>query len=227
MIKEFTIFGERNSGTTYLENILKKNLKICFTKKYGSKHWFIKDLPYRSKKNTTTDNECIESLNKSDNTLFIFIIRNPYDWVGAMFNRIFHIPNADKTTIYNFISKKHISYENYIPKEHRKGSLTEWFINKETNNYFIEEAENLIELRNLKNKHFYNLKNIVKNFYIIRQEHLRNDIENMIKKYNLILKNKKFNFFNYRSPKKYSITDKSKKFIDENLNNDIDNMFYN
>ena len=90
--------------------------------------------------------------------------------------------------------------------------------------YFIEESKNLIELRNLKNTHFYNLRNRVKYFYIIRQEHLLNDIKRMIKQYGL-----KYNFLhlpNYKKPKTYSLDKKTVSFINKNLKNEIDSKFY-
>ena len=53
-------------------------LYIKFTNEYGFKHWYIKDLTPRGINNTTTDNECIKSINDSDDTLFIVIVRNVY-----------------------------------------------------------------------------------------------------------------------------------------------------
>ena len=52
VLKNFTIFGERNSGTNYLENLLKKVLYINFTNEYGFKHWYIKGLNPRGINNT-------------------------------------------------------------------------------------------------------------------------------------------------------------------------------
>ena len=224
MIKSFTIFGERNSGTTYLKKILEYNLKIPFTKKFGSKHWFIKNLKPRGISNTTTDTECIDDLKNSDNTLFIFIVRNPFDWCCSMFKKPHHIHSC-KDNLYEFLTQKHISYEKYIPKEHRNGP-TKWQENKD-NFYFIEEAENLIILRNLKNKHFSNLENYVKNFYLIKQENLKNDIKRLVNKFNLKLKYNEFKFINYKKPSKYSIDSKSKEFIIKNLNNRIDDQYIN
>jgi len=62
-INKFIIFGERNSGTNYLQKTLEAMLYIKFTNEYGFKHWYIKDLTPRGINNTTTDNECIKSIN--------------------------------------------------------------------------------------------------------------------------------------------------------------------
>ena len=155
VIKQFTIFGERNSGTTYLERLLKEMLCIGITKEYGFKHWYIKGVTPRGANNTTTDNECIKSIEDSDDTLFIVIVRNVYDWVGSMHKKPYCIRNIKGNSTFEFVSNKYISYEPSCPIDHGKGSKIPWY---ENNNheypYFIEEAENLIELRNMKNTHF-------------------------------------------------------------------------
>ena len=40
MITKVTIYGERCSGTTYLENIITKNFNVEITWDYGWKHFF-------------------------------------------------------------------------------------------------------------------------------------------------------------------------------------------
>jgi hypothetical protein len=218
-IKKFTIFGERNSGTNYLKNVLIAKLNLDFTEEYGFKHWYIKNHYPRGKENSTTDNECLKDINDSDDTLFIYIIRNPYDWVCSMYKKPYHIKNIDKSSLYNFISNKYIAYENSCPRDCKNL----WF-KDENEKFFIEEANNIIELRNLKNKHFYNLKNKVKNFCIIRQENLFNDINIIINHYKLPIKNNKIP--KYNNPHKYDIDQKSIDFIKENIDNEIDNKYY-
>lgn len=225
VLQKFTIFGERNSGTNYLENILKKKLYLKFTKEYGYKHWYIKNLEPRGINNTTTDNECKKSIDDSDDTLFIVIVRNVYDWVGAMYKKPHHIKNMKRNSLLNFISNKYIAFENKCPNGHSNKSKTPWYKNKNHKYpYFMEEAKNLIELRNMKNNHFYNLQNKVKHFYLIRQEHLLEDIDNMIKKFDLKYRFK--GLIKYRKPSKYFINIKTFYFIKYYLNNKIDNEIY-
>ena len=40
MIKKFTIYGERCSGTNYLQNLVNDNFEIELTWEYGWKHFF-------------------------------------------------------------------------------------------------------------------------------------------------------------------------------------------
>jgi hypothetical protein len=220
MITHFTIFGERNSGTNYLQSHLSDRLYLKFTNDYGFKHWYINNIYPRGVKNTTTDNECLKSIHSNtDHVLFIIIVRNPHDWIGGMYNKPWHIKNIDKSNYYNFVSNKYIAYEN------NNSNRKIWNIN--INNkypYFIEEDENLISLRNTKNEHFYNLKNHVQNYYLIRQEHFKQDINDMINIFHLKTKHSKFK--NYKTPTNYKLDTKTIKFIDTNLNNTIDKLYY-
>ena len=88
------------------------------------------------------------------------------------------------------------------------------------------EAENLIQLRNMKNIHFYNLKDKVKYFALIKQETLLDDINQMICDFNLSCNNNDI-LINYKKPINYKLEEKSKEFINKNLDNYIDNNFYN
>ena len=40
MITKYTIYGERCSGTNYLEDIISKNFNVEITWRYGWKHFF-------------------------------------------------------------------------------------------------------------------------------------------------------------------------------------------
>jgi hypothetical protein len=79
MIERIQIFGERCSGTNYLENLITSNFKdIEITWDYGWKHWFP------------------ENIDKKDNDdcLFIVLFRNPYDWLSSLHHTPWHV---DKT----------------------------------------------------------------------------------------------------------------------------------
>jgi len=226
-IKNFTLFGERNSGTTYLQKILAKNFEIPFTKDYGFKHWYIKGHNPRGRPNQTTDNECLKSLNDSDETLFIFIVRNPLDWLYSMFKKPYHIKTKYKNFI-EFISHPYIAYENDLPSDHGPNSKSPWFLDKKTQKYFIEESKNIIALRNQKNNHFNSLRNTVKHFALIRQEFLTEDIQKIVEKFSIPLKGKTLAFGDYRKPTSYKhlINQATKNKIQQSLNNHIDNTFY-
>jgi hypothetical protein len=225
-IKNFTIFGERNSGTAYLKKVLEILLDLKFTQDYGLKHFYIKDLEPRGLGNTTTDNNCIKSIYDSDDTLFIVIVRNAYDWVGAMHKTPYYMKQYDKSSIYNFITTKYIGAADQHPREQTNAhSKILWSENKNHKYpYFIDEDTNLIELRNLKNNHFDNLKNNVKHYYLIRQEKLMEDINNMIVHHNL--KRNSEDLPPYKKPAAYLLDSRTINFIKNNLNNNIDSECY-
>ena len=226
MILEFTIFGERNSGTNYIKYVLEANLAIPFTQVYGFKHWFIKGLKPRSRPNTTSDYECIKSIDQSDHTLFVYIVRNPFDWLGAMYSRPYHIPRATKTSLLKFIQAPYMSYETNPPSNHGPDSLTPWAIDPKTAVYFIEESDDIIALRNLKNIHFNNLSVKVKYFWIIRLEYLKSDIETMIQTMDVPIQGERIRFDNFRKPTNYEISDENKMIIRSRIDNPIDNKYY-
>ena len=86
-IKKFTIYGERSSGTNFLEKSISINFDVNYTKEFGNKHFFCFD-------------DCCKSY--SDNTLFIGIIRNPVYWLNSFIQQPYHIPNHNKT-VSNYI----------------------------------------------------------------------------------------------------------------------------
>ena len=154
MILDFTIFGERHSGTNYLQSVLQNNLMIPHTKLYGFKHWFIKGVQPRSRPNTTTDNECLKPIHQNAHTLFIYIVRNPFDWLAALHSRPYHIPNSGRTSFVDFLSARYIAYEKNVQLNHTSGSKTPWTIDPQTGLYFIEESDNILALRNMKTYSF-------------------------------------------------------------------------
>ena len=68
MFKNYTIYGERCSGTNYLKNIIDTNFDIEFTQKFGFKHFF-----------------GFSDLTNTDDILFIGIVRNPYDYLNSLY----------------------------------------------------------------------------------------------------------------------------------------------
>ena len=96
-----------------------------------------------------------------------------------MKQKLYHI-RSDKSNMYNFIRENILHTKKVYHQNIQKIHKSPWYVDKITGKYFIEEAENLIQLRNTKNTHFYNLKNRVKYFHIIKQETLEEDINKMI-----------------------------------------------
>ena len=74
---QFTIFGERCSGTNYLEVLITTNFHINVVWEYGCKHMW--KLPTCRNNNT-------------NQTLFIGVIRNELDWLNSLKRSPYHLP---------------------------------------------------------------------------------------------------------------------------------------
>jgi hypothetical protein len=73
-IDTIQIYGERASGTNFLEHLLRQNLNfIKFTDSFGWKHGF----PATGVEDAT-------------NCLFVVIYRHPYDWIRSLHNMPWH-----------------------------------------------------------------------------------------------------------------------------------------
>ena len=224
MINNFVIYGERCSGTNYLENIIKLNFDIERTYKYGSKHFF-----------------GFNNLKNSDNTIFICIVRNLTDWINSLFREKHHLHLKYKKNLkYNeqldeFLNKEFWSFHDSngnrdISKE----------IMGDRNIYSKERYKNIFELRHTKIKWMLeDLPKKVKNYIFIKYEDLIDDFDNTlikIKNKGLIVKksiNFPLNYYKYRASKKKIFKKKentiSNDFIlsNPNLNIYYENKLYN
>ena len=148
MIRNYCFFGERHSGTNFLEVFLKKNLKLK-ENNLRFKHWF--DVEFALEQKNT------------DNTLFFFIVRNPYNWIYAMKKKPYHF----------WQEQQNLDWENFL--------ATEWW--SKTNNrwetYEImqdrdwmtgERYENILKMRTGKLYLINFLTKILRNTYIFKFE---------------------------------------------------------
>lgn len=200
-ITHYALFGERNSGTKYLEQVLNDNFYLTRTGEYGFKHWYIKGHQPRGPPNTTTDRECIRPLNDSDHVLFVYTYRNLVDWVHSMHKNPWHAPDHQKLPFSLFIRKPWKSYEKRVPYNHQKYSKIPWAPDK-NGQCLIETSKNIVSLWYEKHAHFMALKNVVKHFIVIRQDHLLQDLTEMVSKYGLKMRNDSILLKDYKEPTK-------------------------
>jgi hypothetical protein len=167
--KKYTIYGERCSGTNYLQFIIDINFDVKLTWEYVWKHFFgFND----------------EQLENSDDTLFICIVRNLPDWINSFFREQHHLPLKYKFNLTNeekideFLNKEFWSFDDNngiydISKE----------ILQDRNIYTGKRYKNIFELRHTKIKWLLeDLPNKVKNCIFIKHEDLINDFENTLLK---------------------------------------------
>jgi hypothetical protein len=170
MIKNVTIYGERCSGTNYLEILLKTNFRIEITKKYGSKHFF----GFHN-----------EKLKNSKETLFICITRDLVEWLNSLYRKPHHLGVHLRKNIYSFLNEEFYSYN-----DNESGSKDGKEIMEDRNIYTKERYKNIFEMRHTKLKFMIeDLPTLVDNYIFIRYEDLINDFEGTM----LSLKNKGLN----------------------------------
>ena len=155
MTKFVTIYGERCSGTNYLEALINTNYDTEVRWHYGWKHFF-----------------GFHDLKNSDDTLFIGIIRNPYDWINSLYRDKHHLPSINTTSIDSFLNNEFYSITD-------DGSE----IMRDRNIYTKERYKNIFEMRHTKNKFLIeDMPLLVKNYLLITHEELLYDFTNTMHK---------------------------------------------
>jgi hypothetical protein len=142
-ITKFTIFGERHSGTNFLEYVVSKNLKVNTTWEFGWKHWI--------------GNNNWSQISNSKDVLFIGIVRNIYDWLGGMLNLPHHLslPNhnyetlisipfiSDNITDNNYITGSY--YKNIFDARYMKNTFLYYYMPYLADNYILIRYEDLVK----------------------------------------------------------------------------------
>ena len=169
MLKKYTIYGERCSGTNYLENIININFDVKITWEYGWKHFFgFQD----------------DRLKNSDDTLFICIVRNLSDWINSFYREMHHLSlqyknnMSEEEKLEEFLNKEFWSFnDNNMNRDTKKELM------HDRNIYTGERYKNIFELRHTKIKWMLeDLPNKVKNCIFIRYEDLINDFDKTLLK---------------------------------------------
>lgn len=166
-IHNFTILGERHSGTNYLQRLFTGDdcwstkseyhaFDIPITWDFGFKHWF----GFESKK----------IYEHGDNTLFICLVRDPFDWITAMYYLKHHVPDTLSQSLLQFVTNEWWS----------TGKNHEIMVDR---NYITNERyKNIFEMRKYKMHYIlYMIPLICKNFVIMKYEDfLTNNTENFL-----------------------------------------------
>lgn len=185
MITEFTILGERCSGTNYIEMLIIKNFNLSLICRYGRKHFF-----------------GFNEYNNSDHVLFIGIVRDPVEWIGSLYKDKFHLQPKLRAGWKSYITEEFWSYNDEIgPKKGRE-------IMEDRNIYTKERYKDIFEAR--KTKCLFLLDDMpkkVKNYILIRYEDLLNDYQKVLEgiriSFNLTLNGDQYlNHTTYRKEKR-------------------------
>lgn len=188
-IKKIIIYGERCSGTNFLEKAILENFDVEISWEQGSKHFF-----------------CFNDYSKRnfDDTLYIGIIRDPIYWINSFSKELHHIPEINRKSLKNFLFNEFYSVNDEIeaaPKlqsvlfNNKLRNVYRYSVMMEDLNYITNKKyKNIFELRKLKNDYLMNIMPTkVKNYTLINYEKLLNNYEETLEsikhKFNLIQKN--------------------------------------
>jgi hypothetical protein len=203
MIKNYTIYGERASGTSFLEEAINYNFNIELTWDFGWKHFFGHD-----------------QLINTNETLFIGIVRDPHEWLNSLYKKPWHLEYY--TDIYGFLNDEFFSINNENTKwQHLEENVKG--VTKKLNSEIIEDRniktgnryKNIFECREVKLDYLCNtMPSLVDNYILIKYEDLRDDYINTLKNIEnkFKIKRKHHNIAKIEYYKK----NKSKKFIKSN-----------
>lgn len=214
LISKVQIYGERSSGTNYLEQLMKKNIpSLIFTNEYGWKHFF-PPLTF------PTSEQC----------LFVVIYRDLFDWTRSFYLQPHHVHKSiRKLSFSKFIrSEWHCVYDkqsNTHPTEELYMQEMMFERDPNTGNRF----QNILSMRSSKINALELLKEKVNYVEYVRYEELKKNpeqfIQHLIEKYNLPTYQKFEDIITYKGntqevfkQKKYFDFKKADlKFIVENL----------
>jgi hypothetical protein len=169
-IKKFVIYGERCSGTNFLENVIKTNfgLELSNAESTNAESTNAESTNAEST-NAESNREYsfkhffgFDKFNKpNDDILFIGIIRNPIYWLNSFSIELHQIPEENRT-LENFLFNKFYSID-------RENKIIMDDVNYITKDFY----NNIFELRKLKNFYLINImKHKVKNYILINYESL-------------------------------------------------------
>lgn len=165
MIKKYTIYGERCSGTNYLEELMLANFDVELTWEYGWKHFF-----------------GFKDLSNTDEVLFIGIIRNLCDWINSLYREKHHLKPELTKDVDSFLNNSFYSFD-----ENNNEIMEDRHIETK------KRYKNIFELRQVKNNFLLEkMPILVKNYCVITYDSLLNNfvnIMNKIKNCGLVVKN--------------------------------------
>jgi hypothetical protein len=155
-ITKYCIYGERCSGTNYLDNLISLNFDAEFKRYMGWKHFF-----------------GFEEYTNTEDVLFICIIRNIFDWVNSFFNNPHQSPLKYQNYSKEEIKYKLLNEEFYSVRDPAdpSGELVEIMTDRHI--YTGERYKNIFEMRHIKNKFLIDdLPHKVNNSIVILYEDL-------------------------------------------------------
>lgn len=232
--KSFVIYGERNSGTNYLETVLTGQSYHLFYPQSAFIHIPVLNTSYFDDYKIPTEKHTVrknnfgakhffgfydENIKIESDVIFIGIVRNPYDWITALNRDNHHIP-PENHGIVNFLSNEWYSIDHLIRNKTYGEELME-DRDFETGLRY----ENIFKMRSKKLHYLYNtMPNIAKNYELIKYEDFCNDPWSIVtewsNKYHIPMK---MPIMEPIEKKPYHIEPEIKQIIDKGIDWEIEN----
>ena len=173
-ISSFVLMGERCSGTKFVNSLVSANLNIKGDQLFHKHFLPWLNVSKRAKINPyqLTNTETTQLFNNTEHILFIFLVRDPYDWIRSFYQHPYHVKGELTKDFSTFISSNWECYWQESNPEITK--IDNW--NPWTGRKFI----NVLELRKYKNLNFIQVSSLVKNYLLVRYEDVRDNQEGFI-----------------------------------------------
>lgn len=154
-MRKVTIYGERCSGTNYLENLLRINFDVEVVWAFGWKHFF-----------------GYSDLSNTEDVLFIGIVRNLEDWVNSFYRRPHHLPPHLVKNVDSFLHS-----EFYSISDNGSDIINDRHIRTK------QRYRNIFELRHVKTEFLVEtMPTLVKHYCLITHDDLCNHFEEVMQK---------------------------------------------
>ncbi len=206
-VSKVQIFGQRSSGTNYLQALIEKNFPdFAIDFRYGWKHYPCWQNPSWKREYGPHFSPYYLDLVDNSSYLFIFIVRDPYDWLRSFYQHAHNVSfRVDRPSFYAFITspwyveheddlqrifQTHLCKQSQVtskndwivqhfkkPLLHDSLSSAFWDINPDTFSYF----PNVLALRAARLRTFFTIAQKVDNMCFIRYEDLRDFPEEICK----------------------------------------------
>jgi hypothetical protein len=201
-IKKYVLYGERHSGTTWINKSIQYKLDVVPSYDYGHKHFFLQ--------------QSWERLNSAHDVLFIAVVREIYNWIGAMHKHPHHL-------CYYAKSIEDLLFNPVISKDKHKKEI------QDKNHINNKNHKNLLELRTTKLKYlYYYMPILVDNYVLIQYENFcKKPIETLkriAKTFDIKYLNNDKNVIGKPHPK-YDLPTNIISYLDDNVKWEYEQLF--
>lgn len=186
-IKRIQLFGERCSGTNYLESLLVQNLEgVTLCRDFGHKHFYHQP-----------------GVRQASDCLFIVIYRELFDWLRSLHQQPYHAaPELRNISFSEFIRKPWWCVWNEEADKTPDDSLYGSEMMFERNPHSGERFRNVMRLRSAKIRNWESLRQKTPHHFYLNYEMLKDApdtfIETMADVFNLTTKDEFVNVEGYR-----------------------------